>query len=109
MEEQARNQENKYEKALKDLKTENIRVEITGFEDQYISVATLMTKDVLEPIEELVKRATPMKPINDYFGGYKCPNCGEYKLVCSFENYGYCDTRLDYCPECGQAIDWSDK
>ena len=57
----------------------------------------------LELLEKLVERATPKKP--DYWGdGYgdenwDCPCCGA-----SFEtDYD----KYDYCPSCGQALDWS--
>ena len=56
-----------------------------------------------EVLQELADKATPKKP--DFWGdGYgdeywNCPCCGA-----SFEtDYD----KYDYCPECGQAIDWS--
>lgn len=62
----------------------------------------------LELLEELVERATPKKP--DFWGdGYyegkiiydhwNCPCCGKTYEVDYDES--------DYCPSCGQAIDWS--
>lgn len=30
-----------------------------------------------------------------------CPNCGKYHEV-DYDNY-------DFCPDCGQALDWSDE
>lgn len=60
-----------------------------------------------EEIISLKERNTPKKP--DYEGdGYAdgelvydtwiCPNCGT-KYEVDYDEY-------DYCPECGQAIDW---
>ena len=57
----------------------------------------------LELLEELVERATPKKP--DYWGdGYgdeywNCPCC-DASFETDYDKY-------DYCPSCGQAIDWS--
>lgn len=49
----------------------------------------------LEAVEELIEKATPKKPYDkgDY---YICPNCSNDKCVCG-----------KFCPNCGQAIDWS--
>ena len=46
-------------------------------------------------LQELVDRATPKKPYDkgDY---YICPNCSNDRCVCG-----------KFCPNCGQAIDWS--
>lgn len=105
---------NKYEEALKELLANADYVINTSDKKFTLSFDTLRGLGVrnslmAQRLQELVKRATPMKPIKDAFDCYKCPNCGEFKLECSFDNYGYCDTRLDYCPECGQSLDWSDK
>ena len=37
---------------------------------------------------------------NMIYDMYTCPNCGE--------NYEIDSQKYKYCPECGQAIDWSD-
>lgn len=61
-------------------------------------------------IGELVEKETPKKP--DYEGdGYSdgelvydtwiCPCCGEHYEV-DYDKY-------DYCPNCGQAIDWGEE
>ena len=76
--------------------------------------------DIEEPalsqLKELVKRATPKKPIdrtkyeehsNDFFENYggtlkdiRCPNCNKkVRLVHKYK----------YCAKCGQALDWSDE
>lgn len=71
----------------------------------------------LETLQELVDRDTPKKPneqlIDNYFKGipgetpnekelnYFCPNCNE--LV------GDEWSKYNYCPCCGQAIDWSEE
>lgn len=56
---------------------------------------------LLEPIQELVDKATPKKTIkeefeDDRYNMYKhyCPTC-KYAWVCDVPNY---------CPECGQRL-----
>lgn len=66
-------------------------------------------KDI-ELIESIVKKEIPMKPevIGDgYADGelvydtWICPNCGKNYEV-EYDHY-------DYCPKCGQRIDWSEE
>lgn len=62
-------------------------------------------------IKKLVDKATPKKPFYEADGydengeliydTWICPNCNHYYEV-DYDDY-------DYCPNCGQAIDWSDK
>lgn len=66
---------------------------------------------IISKSKEIREKFTPKKP--DYEGdGYDengnliydtwiCPNCGKHYEV-DYDNY-------DFCPECGQALDWSDK
>ena len=49
---------------------------------------------------ELVERATPMKVI---YNNNMCPEC--MLLV----NGAYEREHMNYCPRCGQALEWSDK
>ena len=55
---------------------------------------------LLKPLQELVDKATPKKPIksNNPLFDYMvfCPACNKSM---SFKNY--------YCGSCGQAVDWS--
>ena len=72
--------------------------------------ATTKERDT-DIMQELVDKATLKKP-NIWGDGYDdkgqliydmydCPNCDKtYEL--DYEKY-------DYCPKCGQAIDWSDE
>ena len=49
-------------------------------------------------LEKLVIRATPKKCyFKDYEADGQCPSC--------FYHTDY--TELKYCPDCGQALDWS--
>lgn len=78
---------NKWEEALKDL---------LESEDKTYSGESVYL------LQELVKRATPMKPnvINMFMGKYRgfCVGCGN--VVTSSHNF---------CNYCGQCLDWSDK
>ena len=61
-------------------------------------------------VREALANGKPMKPVIEqgapsYYGGawicrdyYSCPKCGE--------EVGRGDDRANYCPECGQKIDW---
>lgn len=61
----------------------------------------------IEAIELAIKtleKQIPKKPINKnkvndgYFWEWVCPNCEVIQI----------GTEKPYCPECGQAMDWSD-
>ena len=72
--------------------------------------ATAMEHDI-DTLQELVDKATPKKPFYEADGydengeliydTWICPNCNHYYEV-DYDDY-------DYCPNCGQPIDWSDK
>lgn len=67
------------------------------------------TKEALSEANKALEKQIPKKPFrykkNEYFGIvhlFICPNC---------QNEMSEDTVIDeyeYCPECGQAIDWSE-
>ena len=56
-------------------------------------------------LQELIDRATPVKPIKDaeskirYMQTYTCPNCGG----------GFSGTISNFCYNCGQALDWENE
>lgn len=89
---------NKYEEALKD---------ILDSEEQTYS------GDSVYLMQELVKRATPMKPhvytlfITDGSRNHM------WNREISENRCGSCDKKIDrdfaFCPYCGQAIKWSDE
>lgn len=51
-------------------------------------------------LKELVERATPKKPKSEKEIFYLCPICKEF-VGDEFD-------KSNYCPMCGQAIDWSE-
>lgn len=62
-------------------------------------------------LQELVDRATPKKPIKKKFNEAKPWDCADY-----FVERNACPTckikminKSDFCPYCGQAIDWSNE
>lgn len=82
----------------------------------WLSVSTLATnsdyydKDIddhdINLIAKIVKKEIPKKPYfesNGYpvYDTWICPRCGT--------NYEVDYDKFDYCPKCGQRIDWSDE
>ena len=64
----------------------------------------------IDLIRAIVKKEIPKKPYfesDGYADGYPvydkwiCPRCGH--------NYEVDSDKFDYCPKCGQRIDWSDE
>ena len=56
----------------------------------------------LEELETLRKKEIPMKVIDDC-----CPVCKRF--VIQIDNDGSWNKTYDYCPHCGQRLDWGDK
>lgn len=58
--------------------------------------------------EELLQKATPME--HKYLTDQECKKCGGNGLY--LEDYEYDELTYiegrDYCPNCGQKIDWTD-
>ena len=55
-----------------------------------------ISKDCYKLIREALEKQIPKKLKDD--GWLYCPICGRDVLM----------DRFDYCPDCGQALDWSD-
>ena len=78
----------------------------------FLDIASEETIESFEIAVEAMKKQMPMKPVIEqgapsYYGGSgicreycACPKCGEA--------VGRGDDRANYCPECGQKIDWED-
>lgn len=90
---------NKYQEAYK-----RMEFVINGFTRH---TAMELHKDI-QPIKELVEKTTPKKVRRALHiaNGYKhcCPICSSY--VGTISKVGRIDED-DYCPTCGQALDWS--
>lgn len=71
-------------------------------------------KEYLSPIIELVKKATPKKPILEYVVDgyyYRCSECGKLILDDVTANSVSGDSLKEdcsYCSRCGAKVDWSD-
>lgn len=99
---------NKYQDALDDLEFKAIQHENTLKGTEWDDCAIEVQNDV-EALKKLVDRATPMKsryehapePSKAY--KYDCPVCG------CFLSMNYKIKEWKYCPECGQALDWSNE
>ena len=78
-----------------------------------IGTDPMMTDEEIEYIWMAMDRQEPMNPVIEqgapsYYGGAGicrdycgCPKCGE--------EVGRGDDKANYCPECGQKIDWKEE
>lgn len=96
---------NKYQESLDYLKTHAYKIveEIDmGNNSSYFFQPMDDVDDVAKPLQELVDKATPKKPVDkreELHGmSFVCPKCGKRT---------YTNFTRDYCGECGQALDWS--
>ena len=77
-------------------------------EDEDIEWNEIYIKDIkaLNQAMEIVNKAIPKAPINSY-----CPSCNRHLRCPKSEHLisGRTKNRIgdNYCPSCGQAIDWS--
>ena len=92
-----------------------IGADSTLAKELFPTIPMLMNKELkqsLDELEELKKRDTPLKVVKRVYqehNRYDCPNCDYY--------LGYIGTtitntrilRENYCPNCGQRLDWSDE
>lgn len=58
-------------------------------------------------VQELVDKETPKKPknVSEYSSDEWCPNCHSFNIETRDEEGSW--QKWDYCPDCGQALDWS--
>ena len=88
---------------------------IRNVERVFMNFPDIASEEDIESFEIAVaamKKQDPMKPVIEqgapsYYGGSgicreycACPKCGEA--------VGRGDDKANYCPECGQKIDWED-
>lgn len=89
---------NKYEKALKEI-----------HKDAYPNACECWSAehyfDNYKILQELVERATPMKPYLWYENNNKLFDCPKCKTTIEYINDF---TEHKFCLNCGQALDWSD-
>ena len=92
---------NKYEKALDELEGNAVQQQshIDGYENSEYANMNGINKMIgySQTLQELVDRATPMKPSDEMIGGLMCDKCFEREI----------HEGMNYCAYCGQAIEWS--
>ena len=77
-----------YEKALNHLAR-------NYYNPKFDSYNTLEKVQSLKALRELVDRATPKKPVWEH--AYMCDACFNQEV----------NSDMNFCPNCGQALDWS--
>lgn len=82
---------NKYQKAFNNLSA------ISG----QVSASPFVYRDNLEIINELINKSVKIRPILK--NGYCCRICGSPNLDFIITK----NSKPNFCPNCGQAIDWS--
>ena len=91
--------------------TENEALEILKISPEMKKQIPNLT-EVYEVAVKALEKQIPKKP--EYYGdGYsdgklvydyaKCPTCGNDNFEYDINNWG-----CNYCPDCGQALDWGD-
>lgn len=83
-----------YEEALKDI-NETLTYKVDELNDIYPNV----WHETLIKCKEALEKQIPKKPKRDCTEVAPCPVCG-FSVIEKVENF---------CPHCGQALDWSDK
>lgn len=58
---------------------------------------------------EVLEKQIPKRAISTYIGNYKCPTCESYIDITDDDLHVYEIVPPKYCPNCGQALDWSEE
>ena len=69
-----------------------------------IGTDPILTDEEIEHIWTVMDKVEPIRPIKDKYGDCDCPICNAY--VKFYGNQSY--YKHEYCPNCGQAIDWNE-
>ena len=100
----------KYQEALNNIvKSCCPNCDTNGCKDCSIEkICNATAKQWVDTLQELVDKATPKK-VNepDEWGYYGCPVCDgcQYNPL---SDTTWALRKAKYCPDCGQALDWSD-
>jgi hypothetical protein len=106
------NNEKKYPDSLDFSITEKLIIERNKSVDSAVMVEIqkiaveggIETKFILNErnILNALKKQIPQKPFS-----YKCPKCGSDDISC-MDLMDFGEIKRKYCPDCGQALDWSE-
>lgn len=99
---------NKYQEALNNLVKESCPKKTFCKECGFEKTCNCDAKQDINTLQELIYRATPKEPMERHYENEgeqpyiktTCPNGCHITLSKKYDKF---------CPECGQAIDWSDK
>ena len=58
---------------------------------------------------EVLEKQIPKRAISTYIGKYKCPTCESYIDITDDDLHVYEIVPPKYCPNYGQALDWSEE
>ena len=58
---------------------------------------------------EALEKQIPKRAISTYKENHKCPTCESYIDITDDDLYVYEIVPPEYCPNCGQALDWSEE
>ena len=92
----------KYEEVLCDIKSLRKNIATSNFNGHLDELSVV--EEYVKSSKKIFELATPKKPsvmIVDKQEWLTCPNCGSDTM----EDY---INKYDYCPSCGQSLDWSD-
>lgn len=101
---------NKYQEALNRIKTAPSFMGGTDLYKTHLNSSERFLQDIAT-LQELVDKATPKKikkPMSvEDMGYYSCPVCDgcHYNPL---DDMSWRLSKANYCPECGQKLDWSD-
>lgn len=83
---------------------ENAYINMCSAEEMKIAIEALEKQIPKKPITETVNRGISVSGEYDIDFNYLCPNCNT--VVGDYETD---DAFYKFCPDCGQALDWSER
>ena len=76
---------------------------------QLIAIGARLRENELQIALEVINKQIPKEPIFTTDGDYDCPVCSGEVSMHTFDCSGVTEHYHDYCPNCGQKIDWSEE
>lgn len=83
---------------------ETIKIAIADVEWNYPLDYSIAFEKAIEALEKQI----PKRAISTYKENYKCPTCESYIDITDDDLHVYEIIPPEYCPNCGQALDWSE-